>query len=138
MVESIVWAIVELMGHLTLSGRLTKMDSDGRLWQVDIPDGKGYFRTELFGNNAVYRIRIVSEEIAREYARPAHALIEYDAPIVTREQYDQVTRRAQEALERLREENRELRCRLTAVEDNAKRRAAVTAGSRGTAPEEQT
>lgn len=114
MSETDVWAVVELMGHLTLAGKLTKMDADGRLWQVDVPDGE-HFRTELFGNSAVYRIRIVSEEIARGYARPAHALIEYDAPIVTREQHEAAIRLAQVANERLRDRITELERRLTAV-----------------------
>ena len=79
------WAVIELMGHVTVAGRVTKPGEYGGLWQVDVPEGDT-FRTEFFGSQSVYRIRIVSEEIARAYARPGHEIIEYDAPIVTREE----------------------------------------------------
>ena len=61
------WAIVELMGHVSMAGRVTKPGEYGGLWQIDIPTGDS-FRTEFFGSQSVYRIRMVSEEIARVYA----------------------------------------------------------------------
>lgn len=110
-----VWGVVELMGHLTLAGRLTKPGENGGLWQIDIPDGE-HFASQLFGSQAVYRVRIVSEEVARAYAGPRHALIEYDAPIVTRAEHENALERAREQVELLRTENSELKRRLTAVE----------------------
>lgn len=98
-----IWAIAELMGHLTLSGRITKPGEYGGLWQIDIPEGDT-FRTEFFGSQSVYRIRIVSEEIARAYVQP-HEVIEYNAPIITREEHE-----AQ--MDRLREQIHELSRRL--------------------------
>ena len=108
------WAVVELMGHVTIAGRITKPGEYGGLWQVDIPDGET-FRTEFFGSQSVYRVRIVNEEIARAYAKPAHAVVEYDAPIVTREQYENSMQKAQEQYYTVKRENEELRRRLTAV-----------------------
>ena len=108
------WAVVELMGHVTLAGRVTKPGEYGGLWQVDVPEGDTY-RTEFFGSQSVYRIRIVSEEIARGYARPAHEVLEYDAPIVTRAQYENSMQKAREQYHNLSRENDELRHRLTAV-----------------------
>jgi hypothetical protein len=108
------WAVCELMGHLTLAGRVTKPGDYGGLWQVDIPDGEG-FRTEFFGSQSVYRIRIVSEEIARAYARPGHEVIEYDAPIVTRAEHENAMGRAREEISRLLEVNETLKNRLVAI-----------------------
>jgi hypothetical protein len=103
MIDNDVWAIAELMGHLTLSGRITKPGEYGGLWQIDIPEGDT-FRTEFFGSQSVYRIRIVSEEIARAYVQP-HEVIEYNAPILTRAEHE-----AQ--MDRLREQIYELNRRL--------------------------
>lgn len=96
------WAIVELMGHVALAGRVTKPGEYGGLWQVDVPEGET-FRTEFFGSQSVYRIRIVSEEIARGYARPSRAIIAYDAPIITREEHEAAMERAKEIINDLRQ-----------------------------------
>lgn len=108
------WAVVELMGHVTLAGRVTKPGEYGGLWQVDIPDGDTY-RTEFFGSQAVYRVRMVSEEIARSYALPNHQVIEYNAPIVTRAEHQAAMERAEEKYYRVVREVEELRRRLLAV-----------------------
>lgn len=109
-----IWAIVELMGHVTIAGCITKPGEYGALWQIDVPEGET-FRTEFFGSASVYRVRIVSEEIARAYAKPARAVIEYDAPIVTREEHQNAMQKAREEFYRLQNENEELRRRLVAV-----------------------
>lgn len=109
-----VWAIAELMGHMTLAGRLTKPGENGGLWQIDVPDGD-HFASQLFGSQSVYRIRIVSEDMARAYAGPKHALIEYDAPIVTRQEHEAAMDRARETIGDLQAENGELRDRLTKI-----------------------
>jgi hypothetical protein len=101
------WAIVELMGHVALAGRVTKPGEYGGLWQIDVPDGET-FRTEFFGSQSVYRIRMVSEEIARGYARPSRDIIAYDAPIITRDEHEAV-------VERLRERLREVEGKLYAL-----------------------
>jgi hypothetical protein len=108
------WAVVELMGHVTLAGRVTKPGEYGGLWQIDVPDEENY-QTQFFGSQSVYRIRMVSEEIARAYVRPSHAIIEYDAPIVTREEHEDAMQKARGEYYRIKGENEELRRRLTAV-----------------------
>jgi len=108
------YAIAELMGHVTLAGRITKPGEYGGLWQIDIPEGES-FRTEFFGSQAVYRIRIVSEEIARVYARPGHEVIAYDAPIITRAEHVAVVERAQETITNLREKLQEAERKLMAL-----------------------
>jgi hypothetical protein len=107
------WAVVELMGHVALAGRITKPGDYGGLWQVDIPEGDT-FRTEFFGSQSVYRIRMVSEEIARAYA-PRHDVLEYNAPIITREEHLEAMEKARREYYRIQNENEELRRRLTAV-----------------------
>lgn len=102
------------MGHVTIAGRITKPGEFGGLWQIDVPEGDS-FRTEFFGSQSVYRVRIVSEEIARAYARPAHEVIEYDAPIITREEHLDAMRKAEQQYYSLQREVSELRHRLTAV-----------------------
>ena len=100
------WAIAELMGHVALAGRITKPGEYGGLWQIDIPEGET-FRTEFFGSQAVYRIRMVSEEIARAYA-PRHEVIAYDAPIITREEHEVAMGRMREIIEGLQRKLRSL------------------------------
>lgn len=108
------WAVVELMGHVTIAGRITKPGEYGGLWQVDVPEGES-FRTEFFGSQSVYRVRVVSEEIARAYARPTHDIVAYDAPIVTREEHINALEKARDQYHRIQLENEELRRRLVAV-----------------------
>lgn len=95
------WAVVELMGHVALAGRVTKPGEYGGLWQIDIPD-RDTFRTEFFGSQSVYRIRMVSEQIARGYARPNHEVVAYDAPILTREEHETAMSQAQDLINNLR------------------------------------
>lgn len=98
-----VWAIVELMGHVRLAGRLTEEEKFGtKMGRLDIPAevtcptcggsgngeistgpdpandpcagclGKGQvpgFVTQMFGGGSVYRITVVTEEVARHVAK---------------------------------------------------------------------
>jgi hypothetical protein len=108
------WAIAELMGHLTLAGRITKPGDNGGLWQIDIPD-EDSFHTEFFGSQSVYRIRIVSEKIARAYVSH-HEMIEYNAPILTREEHEAEMDRALERIRDLMEQVEQLKRGLPAGE----------------------
>lgn len=60
-----VWAIVELMGHVKIAGKLTEEEKFGaKMGRLDIPNGEG-FVTQYFGGGSVYRITFVTEEVAR-------------------------------------------------------------------------
>lgn len=110
-----LWAKVALMGHVELAGRISKSNEFEGLWQLDIPQGDT-FRTEFFSTQAIYRLQPVSEEIARAYASSiGNSIIEYNAPIITREEHVQRMEIAQTLLQRVERENEELRRRLTAV-----------------------
>lgn len=63
------WAVCELMGHVKLAGKLTEIEMFGaKMGRLDIPQGDG-FVTQFFGGNSVYRITIVTEEVARQVNR---------------------------------------------------------------------
>jgi hypothetical protein len=64
--ESESWAIVELMGHVKMAGRLTEEERFGsKLGRLDIPMGDGPFGTIYFNAASVYRITVCTEEVAR-------------------------------------------------------------------------
>lgn len=73
------WAVVELMGHVRLGGRLSEEERFGaKMGRLDIPREDGSFVTQHFGGQSVYRITYVSEAVARHVARgcspePVHA-----------------------------------------------------------------
>jgi hypothetical protein len=63
------WAVVELMGHVRIAGRVTEEEKfGGKLGRLDIPTEDGGFVTQYFGASSVYRLTIVSEEAARAVA----------------------------------------------------------------------
>lgn len=67
------WAIVELMGHVKLAGRLTEEEKFGtKMGRLDIPEGEG-FVTQYFGGGSVYRITYVTEEVARHVRKQTTA-----------------------------------------------------------------
>lgn len=62
------WAIVELMGHVKIAGKLTEVERFGaKMGRLDIPTADG-FVTQFFGGSSVYRITPVSEDVARHVA----------------------------------------------------------------------
>jgi hypothetical protein len=59
------WAILELMGHVRLAGRVTEESHFGvALGRIDIPNGDT-FTTQYFGGSSIYRLSPVSEQVAR-------------------------------------------------------------------------
>ena len=69
MLPSDVWAIVELMGHVRLAGKLSEEEKFGsKIGRLDIPQEEGFI-TQYFGGGSVYRITIVTEAVARHECR---------------------------------------------------------------------
>jgi hypothetical protein len=63
------WAILELMGHVKLAGRVTEEEHFGaKLGRIDIPNGDGGFTTQYFSGGSIYRLTPTTEEIARHIA----------------------------------------------------------------------
>ena len=108
-----MWAIVELMGHGRTAGVIKTSDLGGLL-RVDVPIDEGY-RTEYYGESAIYSIKVVSEEIARAYALPDREIRAFDEPIVPRSQYEEALRMANRKNNQLQSQLQELERRLVAV-----------------------
>jgi len=111
-----IWAIVELMGHARTAGRISQPGTYGGLLRVDVPIDDSY-RTEFYGNAAIYSIKLVSEEIARAYAQPTRDTYAYNEPIVPREMYENTLREMRQERNDLMHTIDSLRRRLTAVDD---------------------
>ena len=64
------WAIVELMGHRKLAGRVTEQVIAGaallRIDVPDLPDCKGF--TQFYGSHTIYSLTPTTEEIAKQFA----------------------------------------------------------------------
>lgn len=68
--EEAVWAIVELMGHVKLAGRISEEEKFGsKIGRIDIPQEDGAFVTQFFGGGSIYRVTLVTEEVARHVAK---------------------------------------------------------------------
>ncbi len=60
------WAILELLGHVRLAGRVTEESHFGvALGRIDIPAGLDTFTTQYFGGSSIYRLTPTSEQVAR-------------------------------------------------------------------------
>lgn len=73
------WAILELMGHRRLAGKVTEAQVGGAtMLRIDIPAKDSFRTTQFYSPSAVYCITPTSEAIAREVAQmgsaePVHA-----------------------------------------------------------------
>lgn len=75
------WAILELMGHVRIAGRITEEERFGtKMGRCDIPGPDDtIYATQYFGGASVYRMTPTTKEIATQVAlqyqpRPATAL----------------------------------------------------------------
>ncbi len=68
------FALVEIMGHLKLAGRVSEQTIAGQGFiRIDVPDVEGQpGYTRLFGPNAIYSITPCSEAIAHAYCERNH------------------------------------------------------------------
>lgn len=92
------WAIVELMGHRKLAGRVSEATVAGEpLMRLDVPAGDA-FLTQYYGAKSIYCLTPADEAICRRFARahqiePVHAY-ELAPPLTFGEAVDQENRRA--------------------------------------------
>jgi hypothetical protein len=64
------WAILELMGHVRMAGRVTEETRFGAaLGRIDVPGPGDSFTTVYFGGGSIYRLTPTTEEVARAVAR---------------------------------------------------------------------
>ncbi len=65
------WAIVEIMGHRRLAGRITEQLVAGRpLLRIDCPGEKdGDWVTQMYGAQSIFSVTPCTEEVARRAAK---------------------------------------------------------------------
>lgn len=64
------WAILELMGHRKLAGRVVEQTIAGRgFLRIDLEDDNGAQQSQIYSPDAVYCITPTTEEIARVIAK---------------------------------------------------------------------
>lgn len=81
------WCVLDLFGHQRTAGHVTEASIGGCAFiRIDVPEGDGY-RTEYYGNGAIYSMRPVSEEIAREIVKT------HSAPPVSQYEVSSLLRR---------------------------------------------
>lgn len=77
------WALVELMGHQRIAGRVTEAEIGGcKFVRVDVPEDNGRPPlTKFLGPSSIYAITPMSEETCRETASriSAEPIAHYDA-----------------------------------------------------------
>lgn len=62
------WAILELMGHRQLGGKVSQAEQYGTVMlRVDIPNGEEW-ATQFYGGTAIYALTPTTEAIARAVA----------------------------------------------------------------------
>lgn len=85
------WCVLDLFGHQRTAGHVTEASIGGCSFiRIDVPEGEG-FRTEYYGNSAIYSMRPVSEEIAREVVKT------HSSPPVSRYEVSSLLKRLQPA-----------------------------------------
>lgn len=64
------WAILELMGHRRLAGRVSEATiGGGSFLRLDVPGENGDMATQFYSPSAVYCITPTTEDIARAVAK---------------------------------------------------------------------
>ena len=74
-----MWAVVELMGHVRMAGRVTEEQRFGIVMgRIDIPTEGEKFTTQYFQGSSIYRLTPVAEEFARAAAKTQQPRPIYD------------------------------------------------------------
>ncbi len=64
-----VWALVEIMGHQRIAGKVSEYNLGGTFIRVDVPPVKGRQGfTKLFGPQSIYAISFIDEDVCRALA----------------------------------------------------------------------
>lgn len=73
------WAIVELLGHVTVAGKISEQDFGGsKMIRLDCVTQFGEFATQFIGASAIYRIQFVDEITARAAYRHSPPVTDWD------------------------------------------------------------
>lgn len=106
------WAIIQLFGHKTIAGFVSKSDMLGQaMLRIDVPatTAQPAF-TQLYGDKAVYSVTFVSEEVARKTAEAVQVnpINVYTPDLITVQQYEKT-------MQQYEKDVGELRCQLYRV-----------------------
>lgn len=108
-----LWAMVEIMGHVKTAGKVTISEKWGGLLQVDVPIENGDFATELIGFDAIFRVRFISEEIARTLVLNNPRIIHpYSSEVITRKYHDDAISKLNDEVDGWRSFSTDLRMQL--------------------------
>lgn len=67
------FGILELLGHKRLAGRVSEEQRfGGVVGRIDIPNAEGGYSTQFFSAASIYRLSIVTEDVARAVALSCH------------------------------------------------------------------
>lgn len=104
--EETNFAIVELMGHKVVAGKVSKSEILGKpLLRVDVPATSAFPEfTQFYGEAAIYCVTFVSEQVARLTAEQTklNPVSVYVPELITKERVDEIIRQYEERLKRLR------------------------------------
>lgn len=89
--QSSQWAVVELFGHKTIAGQISKETGLFPLLRIDVPATSAYpAYTVEYGPAAIYGITYVSEQVARATAESLKVkpINVYTPDLVTRDEFE--------------------------------------------------
>ena len=103
--QSSQWAIVEIFGHKTLAGKVTKDTSLFPLLRIDVPQTSNYpAYTIEHGPQAIFSILYVSEEVACKIAESINLnpITVYAPELITRQHFEKMIYKYKQHIVQLR------------------------------------
>lgn len=103
--QSSQWAVVELFGHKTIAGQISKETGLFPLLRIDVPATSDYpSYTVEYGPAAIYGITYVSEAVAKATAESLKVkpINIYSPDLVTREQFETAVDQYKQMIAKLR------------------------------------
>lgn len=100
------YAIVELMGHKVVAGKVSKSEMLGKpMLRVDVPATSAFREfTQFYGDDAIYCVTFVSEDVARLTAEQTkvNPVSVYVPELITKEKHQEIIEQYRKQIERLR------------------------------------
>lgn len=117
------WAIVELMGHKKVAGKVTKDITFGSpILRIDVPPTEAYPAfTQYYGVSAIYCMTPVSVEVACLVAGnlKVDPVSVYAPELVTKEKFDNMVQEYRDHIQKLKNPSLPAGSSVTAIPNNA-------------------